>query len=141
MIKYNISLTKPRTGMQTIYLVLDQWFLALLEVLNRTSSIHAFIEPFVVGDLFSSSNSKHMYLTIYCIIAQTSGVNQTAEPLKLTHRTQVKNHSVSPIYAPVVTRSGIMYSRLTNQPCCSLKMRFIRIIVNYEFHYYNFSGA
>ena len=28
-----------------------------------------------------------MYITIYSISAQTSGVNQTVEPLKLTHRT------------------------------------------------------
>ena len=58
--------------------------LNLLEVLNPTGSIHAFIEPFIV---FFFSNSKHMYITIYCIRAQTSGVNQTAELLKLTHQT------------------------------------------------------
>ena len=28
-----------------------QWFLTLLEVLNPTSSIQAFIEPFVVGKI------------------------------------------------------------------------------------------
>ena len=66
---------------------LDQWFLTLLQVLNPTSSIYEFIEPFVVGAFFSS-NAKHvyMYITIHCISAQTSGVNQTGEPLKLTHR-------------------------------------------------------
>ena len=65
---------------------IKQWFFTLLEVLNSTSSIHAFIEPFVVGAFFPL-NSKHMYITIYCISALESGVNQTAEPLKLTHRT------------------------------------------------------
>ena len=41
--------------------------LTLLEVLNPTSSIHAFIKPFVVVALFSNS-------PIYRISAQTSGV-------------------------------------------------------------------
>ena len=61
-----------------------QWFITFLEVLNTASFIHAFVEPFVVGAFFS--HSKHVYITIYCISSQTSGVNQTAEPLKLTHR-------------------------------------------------------
>ena len=30
---------------------LDQWFLNLLEVPNPTSSIHAFIEPFIIGNI------------------------------------------------------------------------------------------
>ena len=68
-------------------LSLYQWFLTLLEVLNRTSSIHAAIELFVIEAFSSSSNAKHVYITIYCISAHTSGVTQTAEPLKLTHRT------------------------------------------------------
>ena len=33
------------------YKRLKQWFLTLLEVLNPTSSIHAFIEPFVDGKI------------------------------------------------------------------------------------------
>ena len=80
---------------------LDQWSLTLLEVPSPTSSIRAFNGPFVVGKIkcvVFSSNSKHVYITIYCISAQTgqaerdvmnhtSGMNQTAEPLKLTHRT------------------------------------------------------
>ena len=36
---------------------------------------------------FFSANSKHMYINVYCISAQTCVVNQTGEPLKLTHRT------------------------------------------------------
>ena len=63
---------------------LAQWFSTMLEVLNPTSSIHAFIEPFAVGAFFSSSNSKHIYMTIYYISAQTNEVKQTTEPLKLT---------------------------------------------------------
>ena len=35
---------------------LSQWFLILLEVLNPTSYIHAFIEPFVVGVFFLIQN-------------------------------------------------------------------------------------
>ena len=36
-------------GLTNAYL--EQWFLTLLEVLNPSSSIHAFIEPFVVGKI------------------------------------------------------------------------------------------
>ena len=42
----------------TVTLPLHQWFLALLEVLSPTSSIHAFIEPFVVGVFFISFKFK-----------------------------------------------------------------------------------
>ena len=69
---------------------LQLWFLTFFEVLDPTSSIHAFIESFVVR----SSDSKHMHITIYCISARTGGVNQTAEPLKLTDRIQIKNHYI-----------------------------------------------
>ena len=58
-----------------------QWFLTSLEALNPTSSIHAFIEPFIVGYFFSFS-----YFSIN---------PQTANPLKLAHRIQVKNHRCS----------------------------------------------
>ena len=34
-----------------VLVLLDQSFLALLEVLNPTSSIHAFIDPFVFGKI------------------------------------------------------------------------------------------
>ena len=54
--------------------VLKQWFSTLLEIFDLTSSITAFIEPFVVGKVkcaLFSSNSEHMYTTIFCINAQT----------------------------------------------------------------------
>ena len=37
-----------------------------------------------------------MYITIYCISTQTTEVNQTAEPLKLTHRTTPAWGSIEP---------------------------------------------
>ena len=55
-------------------IVLEQWLLTFLEALNPTSSIHAFIEHFVVGKISCavfSSNSLHMHITVYCISAQT----------------------------------------------------------------------
>ena len=58
-----------------------------------------FIEPFEIGKIECAvcSNLEHMYISICCGSAQTgqaerdvtdhtSGVNQTTEPLKLTHK-------------------------------------------------------
>ena len=86
-------------------ITLQQWFLTFFDVLNPTSFMHAVIEPFLGGKIKSASSLKfktYVY-TIYCIVAQTgqaesyvtnhkSGLKKTAEPLKLTLRTQVTNH-------------------------------------------------
>ena len=64
---------------------LTQWFLTLLEVLNPTSSIHAFIEPFVVGKIKCVA-----WILFYFYFYRSKPL--AAEPLKLTHRTQVKNY-------------------------------------------------
>ena len=77
---------------------LDKWFLTLLEVPHPTSTTHAFIKSLVVGQIecASSSNSKDMKITIYCVSSQagqpegdnrnhTTGMNQITKPLKLTH--------------------------------------------------------
>ena len=75
-----------REAYMHIYLVLrvalDQWFLTLLKVLNPTSSIHGFIEPFVVGK--ENMCCEFFYFTF---IAQNL---LTAEPLGFD-RNQVKN--------------------------------------------------
>ena len=67
--------------------VLEQRFLALLEVLNPTSSIHAFIEPYVFGAFVSFKFKTYVYNYILYYSAQTSRMDQSAERLKLTHRT------------------------------------------------------
>ena len=54
------------------------WFLTLLEVLNPTSSIHIFIEPFVVAKI------KFVSWILFIFIAQNFLI---AELLELTHRT------------------------------------------------------
>ena len=62
--------------------------------------IHIFIEPFVAGKIkcaFFPSNSKHMYMKMYCVSAETGQaarnvtnhtirVKQTDESLKLARR-------------------------------------------------------
>ena len=68
--------------------------LNLIDVLNPTSSIHAFIKPkgqAMWRDQLQPMMAKQS-VTSRIIPNHSSGVNQTAEPLKLTHRTQVKNH-------------------------------------------------
>ena len=72
-----------------------QWLLTFLEVLSPTSPIHAFMEPFIVRKIKCAFLLKFKAY-IYCISAQTgqpdcditnhtSGVNQTAKPMKLIH--------------------------------------------------------
>ena len=64
--------------------IVTWWFSTLLEILNPTSSIHAFIEPFEVGK--KNICREFYFFNLYCSKSLAS------EPLKLTHRTQVKNH-------------------------------------------------
>ena len=51
-------------GLTNAYL--EQWFLTLLEVLNPSSSIHAFIEPFVVAKIKCVSWILFLLFKISC---------------------------------------------------------------------------
>ena len=63
------------------FILLLQWFLTLLEVLNPTISIHAFIEPFAVGKIKYAS--WIFFLLLYCSkCLAAEPLNWLTEPLE-----------------------------------------------------------